>query len=153
MKVFLNRGYAFYDPKTNTHLTMRHPMREFSEEYMETHDMSGIRRALSSGVLGKSSSSPAREKSEEQGAENDTQQQAEYSTTIIEEPDVEEESYEPEPEPEVEEGGLELGEDEDEEEEHMCQATTKSGDPCGNRARYPENSPEYCGQHRHLLEE
>ena len=48
---------------------------------------------------------------------------------------------------------VELEEDDSEEEVVLCEAEKSEGGLCENKAKYPEDNPEYCGIHKYKLED
>ena len=128
-KVVLNKGQAYNDDKTRTHLTLSEPSRTFSDDFIEDNNMGNIEYAINVGVLRKVEPDTVVEE-EKDGGEPESEIEKEY-------PDykkvLEEEEYSIEP--------------------NQCQATTNSGDQCQNTAKYPEDDPKYCHLHKSLLEE
>lgn len=164
--VYINRGYAYFDEKTRTHLTRSNPKRVFTDEELATLDMSGIERGIRLGTLRKEEITVSKEdkdevvkempeavseeeKIEEPIAEEMTEETEETQETE-EMPD--EEEAEKEQENIIEEDGEENLEDLTKEGEPRCQARKADGTQCTFAAKVPEDNPIYCGRHRDLLD-
>jgi outer membrane biosynthesis protein TonB len=170
--VYINRGYAYFDEKTNTHLTRTNPKRVFSDKEIETLDMKGILRGVRLGTLKREDievEKPA-EKDVEPIDESAAVKDKEESKKSAEEPTEKEEapaekSTESEEDKKNEEEPAEEDFSEEEKEEDnefeeltddgepRCQAAKSDGTQCTFTAKEPEGEPIYCGRHSDLLEE
>lgn len=170
--VYINRGYAYFDEKTNTHLTRTNPKRIFSDKEIENLDMRGILRGVRLGTLKREDievekpaekdvepideSAAAKDKEEIKEAAEELSEKKEAPT---EELDESQEDKKNEEEP-AEEDFLEEEKDENNEfkkltddGEPRCQAPKSDGTQCTFTAKEPEGEPIYCGRHSDLLEE
>jgi len=154
-KVVLNKGTAYFDPKTRTNLFKSKNFRTFTAEELKNYDMSNIYFAVSVGILKEYGSREVKE-----------------DTRIVEpvEETIQKETLETEELPEETATEEEITEDVIEETEEAAETTTleaftADGRPrcqslkndnetqCANAAKYPEDNPIYCGAHKNKLEE
>ena len=165
-KVILKKNNRYWDPKTGTHLKQTEKTRIFDDEFIENNDMSNIRYAISVGVLEKveleddSNEEPKESREDSTDNEQDQSDAEEVETKPAKEEDADQSEDESEEDIEVLEESDEDIESEDKDEEFedteepseedslRCKAHTSSGDRCKNDAKYPEDSPEYCGVHK-----
>ena len=169
--VYINRGYAYFDEKTKTHLTRSNPKRVFTDEELKTLDMSGIERGIRLGTLRREEVKDPEEvqpdkevvKETETEVEIKIEESSDKTSKTVEKESKEkpiEEEAENEGEQEVEKKEAEESATEEEgdfadltkEGEPRCQAKKADGSQCTFAAKVPEDNPIYCGRHKDLLD-
>lgn len=158
-KIVLEKGNRYWDPLTNTHLKRTDRERIFTDEQIESFDMSNIKYACTVGVVRKIDLDKDVDKSVNEDKEvlDALSDDKKVMTQDEDTQTANDEETQKETEEEVQTGAEEeVSDTEDEEsvdEFVQCIAETSSGSQCKNEAKYPEEDPVVCHVHKGKLDE